>query len=92
MRHDCAPALAGQCDWIVSVCPPPAAAEVARLVLDCGFGGSYVDPNAVSPETAPGRAREVEPPGARFGDRGVLSPPARRSGPAPLHPPGPCPR
>ena len=82
-------ALAGQCDWIVSVCPPHAAAEVARLVLDCGFGGSYVDANAVSPETARGIAREVEQHGARFVDGGIIGPPARAAGTTRLYLSGP---
>lgn len=82
-------ALAAQCDWIVSVCPPHAAAEVARLVLDCGFGGSYVDANAVSPGTARGIAREVERHGARFVDGGIIGPPARAPGSTRLYLSGP---
>ena len=82
-------ALAAQCDWIVSVCPPHAAAEVARLVLDCGFGGSYVDANAVSPETAREIAREVEQHGARFIDGGIIGPPARAPGTTRLYLSGP---
>ena len=37
-------------DVIVSVCPPHAALDVARQVA--GFGGLYLDANAVSPATA----------------------------------------
>jgi len=45
-----AAAVAARADVIVSVCPPHAAVEVARSVT--GFGGLYVDANAVSPATA----------------------------------------
>ena len=42
---------AGASDAIVSVCPPHAASDVARAVFGLGFGGLYVDANAVSPAT-----------------------------------------
>lgn len=73
-------ALVGESDWIVSVCPPDAAADIARCVLDCGFAGGYLDANAVSPETARGIAREVEKQGARFVDGGIVGPPAHAAG------------
>ena len=41
--------------WIVSVCPPAAAPEVAEQVRSAGFGGLYVDANAISPQTSPGQ-------------------------------------
>src|SRR5207302_465976 len=48
-------------DVIVSVCPPPAALDVARLAV--GFGGLYLDANAIAPEAARelARAEGVEP-------------------------------
>jgi len=42
--------LAGRADAIISVCPPHGALAVARSVR--GFGGLYVDANAISPATA----------------------------------------
>ena len=42
--------LCRRCDFLISVCPPHAAADVARQVE--GFAGIYLDANAVSPETA----------------------------------------
>ena len=42
--------LVWQSDVIVSVCPPHAALDIARQVA--GFGGVYVDANAISPVTA----------------------------------------
>src|SRR5256886_16358947 len=46
--------LVRRSDVILSVCPPSAALEVAGAVA--GFGGVFVDANAI----APGTAREVE--------------------------------
>ena len=42
---------------ILSVCPPHAALDVARTVAAAGFGGLYLDANAVSPGTTRGVAQ-----------------------------------
>jgi 3-hydroxyisobutyrate dehydrogenase-like beta-hydroxyacid dehydrogenase len=60
-------------DVIVSVCPPHAALEVARQVA--GFGGVYIDANAVSPATAREIARIVEAGGASYVDGGIIGTP-----------------
>jgi 3-hydroxyisobutyrate dehydrogenase-like beta-hydroxyacid dehydrogenase len=65
--------LARGSETIVSVCPPHAAADVARSVS--GFEGVFVDANAVSPATARAIAAEVEAGGARFVDGGIIGPP-----------------
>jgi 3-hydroxyisobutyrate dehydrogenase-like beta-hydroxyacid dehydrogenase len=52
---------------IVSVCPPHAALGIAREVAGFGFGGVYLDANAVSPSTAREIARIVEAAGAGYG-------------------------
>jgi 3-hydroxyisobutyrate dehydrogenase-like beta-hydroxyacid dehydrogenase len=65
---------------IVSVCPPDAAAELARSVADSGFDGIYVDANAVSTATVREVATIVEAGGARFVDGGIIGPPAQRAG------------
>jgi 3-hydroxyisobutyrate dehydrogenase-like beta-hydroxyacid dehydrogenase len=68
--------LADQASVVMSVCPPAAALEVARLVAATGFGGSYVDANAISPATAAEVAAAVGP--ARYVDGGIIgSPPVR---------------
>jgi hypothetical protein len=74
--------LAQQADVIVSVCPPHAALEVAREVAGfglarraAGFGGVYVDANAVSPATAREVARIVEAAGADYVDGGIIGTP-----------------
>ena len=61
---------------IISVCPPHAAAELARGVAGQRFSGVYVDANAVSPATV-GEVRQiVEAGGATFVDGGIIGPPA----------------
>ena len=57
--------LAARADVIVSVCPPHAALGRRRVQV-AGFGGVYVDANAISP----GTAREVAQD--RRGGRGQL--------------------
>ena len=66
------------CDVVLSVCPPGAAAEVARLVS--GFSGVYVDANAVSPGTAEVVAATVEAGGGSYVDGGIIGPPPREPG------------
>jgi 3-hydroxyisobutyrate dehydrogenase-like beta-hydroxyacid dehydrogenase len=54
-------ALAGRSDVIISLCPPAAAEDVAAAVAGTGFGGLFVEANAISPA----RARQVT---GRFDD------------------------
>ena len=61
---------------IISVCPPHAAAELARAVAGRRFSGVYVDANAVSPATVGEVRRIVEAGGASFVDGGIIGPPA----------------
>jgi 3-hydroxyisobutyrate dehydrogenase-like beta-hydroxyacid dehydrogenase len=69
--------LAG-CGVVVAVCPPGAAVEVARTVA--GFPGTYLDANAVSPQTAAEVAAVVEEGGAAYVDGGIIGPPPRQPG------------
>ena len=61
--------LAGRCDVVVSLCPPHAAVETAKPFS--GFGGIYVDANAIAPATAQAIAGTV----GRYVDGGVVGPP-----------------
>jgi 3-hydroxyisobutyrate dehydrogenase-like beta-hydroxyacid dehydrogenase len=54
---------------LLSICPPHAATDVARLTS--GFAGVYVDANAIAPETA----RAVAAIHERFVDGGIVGPP-----------------
>src|SRR5713226_2304132 len=65
---------------VLSVCPPHAAADLAREVAALGFSGIYVDGNAVSPQTGREIGRIVEKGGATFVDGGIIGPPPRKPG------------
>jgi uncharacterized protein DUF1932/6-phosphogluconate dehydrogenase-like protein len=65
--------LARRADIIVSVCPPHAALDVARSVS--GYGGVYVDANAIAPGTAREVAEIVQRGGATYVDGGIIGPP-----------------
>src|SRR5262245_20077074 len=67
-------------DVILTVCPPEAAADVARTVSALGFSGLYVDANAVAPSTAREIGAIVEKTGATYVDGGIIGPPARSPG------------
>lgn len=66
--------LARQAELILSICPPHAALDVARSAQ--GFGGVYVDANAISPA----RALEVAALQTEFVDGGIIGPPPRERG------------
>lgn len=67
--------LVERCEVVVSVCPPGSAIDVADEVAATGFGGLYVDANAIAPSTARSIAERFE----RFVDGGIIGPPV--SGP-----------
>ncbi len=74
------------CDFILGICPPSAALEVARSVA--GFTGVYLDANAISP----GHATEIERilPEATVADGGIVGPPPRHAGTTRLYLSGPA--
>ena len=74
------PALVARSRIILGVCPPHAAAELARAVAGQRFRGVYVDANAVSPATTRDVRQIVEAGGASFVDGGIIGPPARTPG------------
>jgi 3-hydroxyisobutyrate dehydrogenase-like beta-hydroxyacid dehydrogenase len=56
-------------DLILSICPPAIAEELARQVFGLGFGGVYVDANAISPE----RMRRIATLGPRVVDGSIVA-------------------
>ena len=64
--------LCNTCTTIFSVCPPDAAAAVAKQVLACGFAGTYVDANAISPTRVQEIAKSMTKAGIHFVDGGVI--------------------
>lgn len=66
---------------VISVCPPDAAPALAEQVAGTGFGGVYVDANAVSPARGRAIGEAVLAGGARaFVDGGIIGPPAWKPG------------
>jgi len=65
--------LVRRAEVIMSVAPPHAALDIARQVA--GFGGVYVDANAISPATAREVAGIVETGGASYVDGGIIGTP-----------------
>jgi 3-hydroxyisobutyrate dehydrogenase-like beta-hydroxyacid dehydrogenase len=61
--------LLRRCDFVLSVCPPHAAMDVAEATR--GFEGIYIDANAIAPKTARTIAGLYE----RFVDGGIVGPP-----------------
>lgn len=64
------------CEVILSVCPPHAAEEVARSVVEAGFKGLYLDANAISPQRATQIGQLLETNNIQFVDGGIIGGPA----------------
>lgn len=82
-------ALVQRSEVVISVVPPHAALDVARSVAEAGFGGLYVDANAISPTRAREIAAFVIGAGASFVDGGIVGPPPTGEGRTWLHLSGP---
>jgi 3-hydroxyisobutyrate dehydrogenase-like beta-hydroxyacid dehydrogenase len=63
-------ALRRESDFLLAVCPPAAAYEVAQSVA--GFDGLYIDANAVAPATAWQLAELIESGGGRYADAAIV--------------------
>jgi 3-hydroxyisobutyrate dehydrogenase-like beta-hydroxyacid dehydrogenase len=84
------PELVARSQLVVSVCPPHAALEVARAVAALGFGGRYLDANAIAPGTARSLREVVEEAGGRFVDGDLIGGPVRPGGATRLYLSGPA--
>lgn len=82
-------ALVDEVDAVVSVCPPGAALDTARAVVDAGFVGRYVDANAVAPETARRIEALVGTAGGTMVDGGIVGGTSDRPGDTRLYLSGP---
>jgi 3-hydroxyisobutyrate dehydrogenase-like beta-hydroxyacid dehydrogenase len=65
---------------VLAICPPAAARQVAEQVASLGFGGVYVDANAISSQSALGIGALIEEQGGDFVDGGIIGSPARPGG------------
>jgi 3-hydroxyisobutyrate dehydrogenase-like beta-hydroxyacid dehydrogenase/GNAT superfamily N-acetyltransferase len=77
--------LAETCEVIICICPPHAAEDVARQVLDSGFQSLYVDANAISPERTIGIGTMLSEGGIGFVDGGIVGKPAWKTATTWLH-------
>ena len=77
--------MCGRCGVVVSICPPGAAVEVAQSVAATGFSGTYVDANAISPDTA----ASINALFDNYVDGSVIGPPAHKAGTTRLYLSGP---
>jgi 3-hydroxyisobutyrate dehydrogenase-like beta-hydroxyacid dehydrogenase len=80
-------AVLDRCAFVLSVCPPDAALDVAKLAA--GYDGVYLDANAVSPATARGIA-DILAPAATMVDGGIIGPPPQSAGDTRLYLSGPA--
>ena len=81
--------LVARSEVILSVCPPHAALDVAQQVAGAGYGGCYVDANAISVATAEQVRAIVTAAGAAYVDGGIIGPPPEVAGHARLYLSGP---
>jgi 3-hydroxyisobutyrate dehydrogenase-like beta-hydroxyacid dehydrogenase len=68
--------LLARSDVVLSICPPHAALAVAEAAAAAGFAGTYVDANAIAPETAAAVAGTVQDGGATYVDGGIIGAPS----------------
>ena len=81
--------LVARSEVILSVCPPHAALDVAQQVAGAGYGGCYVDANAISVATAEQVRAIVTTAGAAYVDGGIIGAPPEVAGHARLYLSGP---
>lgn len=72
--------FASCCELLVSVCPPQAAGELAATVLGSGFGGVFVDANAISPERSRAIGATFDGSDIEYVDGGIVGPAAWEPG------------
>jgi 3-hydroxyisobutyrate dehydrogenase-like beta-hydroxyacid dehydrogenase len=68
--------LCDECSVIFSVCPPHAAEDVAKVVVDYSFKGVYLDANAISPQRVIRIGQIMSEAGVEFVDGGIIGGPA----------------
>jgi 3-hydroxyisobutyrate dehydrogenase-like beta-hydroxyacid dehydrogenase len=68
--------MCAECSFIISICPPHAAEEVASQVIGHGFKGLYLDANAISPQKAKRIGEMLLEAGITFVDGGIIGGPA----------------
>lgn len=69
-------AMCQECEFILSVCPPHAAEDVADMVINEGYSGLYLDANAISPKRARIIGEKLKLAGIDLVDGGIIGGPA----------------
>lgn len=82
-------ALLAASDVVLAICPPASAEDVASQVAALGFGGVYVEANAISIERVRRIAEHEGWAEARFIDGAIIGPPPERGRSARLYLGGP---
>jgi 3-hydroxyisobutyrate dehydrogenase-like beta-hydroxyacid dehydrogenase len=77
------------CPAIVSICPPEFAEELASEVVALGYGGLYIDANAISPERVRRMGECMASHGIAFVDACIIGLPATTRGETWLYLSGP---
>ena len=72
--------LCSTCSIILCICPPHAAEDVARQVIDQDYKGLYVDANAISPQRTIQIGQELDTAGIHFVDGSIIGGPAWEPG------------
>ena len=73
-------ALSESADLIISVCPPHGAETLAQTVADAGFGGTYIDANAISPQRTKRIGKTLTANGIDYIDGGLIGGPPKERG------------
>ena len=68
--------LCKTCEIIICICPPHAAEDVAKQVIDHGFKGLYLDANAISPKRTIQIGQMLSTKNIHFIDGGIIGGPA----------------
>lgn len=68
--------LCETCSVIICICPPYAAPDVAKQVLDCAYQGIYADVNAISPKRSTLIGQMMAEQGVDYVDGGIIGGPA----------------
>jgi 3-hydroxyisobutyrate dehydrogenase-like beta-hydroxyacid dehydrogenase len=71
--------LCKTCEIIICICPPHAAEDVAKQVVEHGFKGIYLEANAISPKRAIQIGQMLSTKNIHFIDGGIIGGPAWES-------------
>jgi 3-hydroxyisobutyrate dehydrogenase-like beta-hydroxyacid dehydrogenase len=77
--------LLADSEIVLSICPPAVAEEIAAMVAGTGYGGTYVEANAISPARLHRITARLAAAGAAVVDGSIFGPPPTERSPARLY-------